>query len=515
MMKKSVVFPVLPSILILILLATAFFVPPAFGQSPGSLQKGIIQYQADNYEEAVELFIKASQETPKSAEAAFWLGKAYRAQGNFQDALPHLTDAATFTPPVKEAVVELIDVLYRLERMEEANKWLAVAERDGIYPAKTAFLRGMILAKQGKYPESIVSFEKSKTLDKAFIQAADFQIGLSHMLERKYKQAAERFRAVVLQDPVSDLASYARRYQTLVEERGWIERPIRLTLSMLGQYDTNMLQEPYAHPLLPDAGDERSLRMLNTLRLDFAPILKDPWLFQASYALSGSLHEKNSTTYDFLVNSLTVAPGYNFGRFSVNLYANYMHALKRDPGYERYSDRFSTGPLARILLTDKKDQILEIYAGYQKKNFFKAPLDPNENQTADGIDSHISWMRFDESGAILVVNYGFETDNANGNNWSNQGHRLSVNNILPIWEKFKLQLGAEIFLQEFCNASTIAAFAGKKRQDKNYMGTAGLIWDIHRNLSLMVNYTGIRNDSNIYLYDYIRHIFSFGAELRF
>ena len=514
-MKKSCVFPAIPSALILIFMVAAFFVSPVFGQSPGNLQKGIAQYNADNYEEAVDLFLKARQETPKSAEAAFWLGRAYKAQGNLQDAIPHLTDAAAFTPPVKEAVVELIDVLYRLERIEEANKWLAVAERDGIDPAKTAFLRGMVLAKQGKYPEAILSFEKSKTLDKAFIQAADFQIGLSYMMERRYKQAEERFRVVMLQDPASDLASYARRYQTLVEERGWIERPLRLTLSMLGQYDTNMLQEPYAYPGLPDAGNEQSLRMLNTLRLDFAPILKDPWLFQASYALSGSLHEKNSTTYDFLVNSLTVAPGYNFGRFSLNLYANYMHAHKRDPGYERYSDRFSTGPLARVPLTDKKDQILEIYAGYQKKNFFKAPLDPNENQTAGGIDSHISWMRFDESGAILIVNYGFETDNADGNNWSNQGHRLSVNSILPLWEKFKLQLGAEIFLQDFRNASTIAAFAGKKRQDKNYMGTAGLIWDIHRNLSLMLNYTGIRNDSNIYLYDYIRHIFSVGAELRF
>jgi hypothetical protein len=255
--------------------------------------------------------------------------------------------------------------------------------------------------------------------------------------------------------------------------------------------------------------------MLNTLRLDFAPILKTPWLFNASYALSSSLHEKNSTTYDFLVNSLSVAPGYDFGRFSVNLYANYMHALKKDPGYERYSDRFSVGPLTRILLTDKKDQILEIYAGYQKKNYFKTSLDPNENQTANGLDSRISWMQFFESGAILVVNYGYETDNADGSNWSSLGHRFSANGIIPLWDKLKLQLGAEIFLQNYANESTISAFGRKKRQDKNYMGSAGLIWDIHRNVSLMLNYTAIRNDSNIYLYDYSRHIFSAGAELRF
>lgn len=514
-MKKTCFSPAIPSTLILIFTVTLFFVSSVFGQLQGNLQNGIVQYNADNFEEAVEFLTKARQEAPKSAEVAFWLGKTYRAQGNLQDSIFHLTDAATFIPPFKEAVIELTDVLYRLDRIEEAHKWLAIAEREGIYPAKAAFLRGLIFVKEKKYKESIASFEKSKSLDNTYVQAADFQIGLAYMMGRRYKEAAERFRAVVLKDPITDLADYARRYQVLVEERSWLERPLRLSLSVLGQYDTNMLVEPYAYPGLSDAGDERSLRMLNTLRLDFAPILQDPWQFMASYALSTSLHEKNSTTYDFLVNSLTLAPGYNFGRFSVSLYANYMHSLKRDPGYERYSDRFGTGPLARIFLTESKDQLLEIYAGYQRKNYFKTPIDPNENQTAGGFESRIGWMRFFDSGAILVANYGFETDNADGNNWSNVGHRFSVNGIIPVWNKLKLQLGAEMFWQDYTNQSTIPAFSGKKRQDKNYMGTAGLIWDIHRNLSLMLNYTGIRNDSNIYLYDYCRHIFSAGAELRF
>jgi len=238
----------LAGVLLCTLILSITCLAPAFGQTSGSLREGIRQYQTDNYEEAVELFKKARGEAPQSTEAAFWLGMAYKAQSVYQDALPHLTDAVTMRPPVKEAVVELIDLLYRLDKLGEANKWLAVAERDAIYPAKTAFLRGLVQAKQGKYPESIASFEKAKALDKNYTQAAEFQIGLSLMLTRRYKQAAERFRAVVIQDPVSDLATYARRYQTLVEDRAWIERPVRLTIDVMGQYDTNMLQEPNASP---------------------------------------------------------------------------------------------------------------------------------------------------------------------------------------------------------------------------------------------------------------------------
>jgi tetratricopeptide (TPR) repeat protein len=510
MMKRSALRIVCLSVLVFLL-----SLPAAFGQTPPSLKEGIRQYQADNYEEAVELFQKARKEAPQSTIAAFWLGMAYKVQSDYPNALPNLTDAVTLHPPIKEALVELIDVLYRLDRLEEANKWLSVAERDGVFPAKTAFLRGMALAKQGKYAEAIAAFEKAKAQDKAYTQAADFQIGLAYMMERRYKLSAERFRAAVTQDPVSDLGTYARRYQELVEERGWIERPLRLTVDLLGQYDTNMLQEPYAYPGLADAGDESSLGMLSTFRLDYVPILKGPWLFNAGYALSSSLHEKNATTHDFLVNHFSVAPGYNFGRFAVNLSAGYTHALKRDPSYSRYSDRFSIGPLMRILLTEKKDQILELYAGFQKKHYFKTPFIRDEEQTAEGLESHISWMKLYESGAILILKYGFGTDNADGQNWSNRGHRLGVNGILPLREKLKLQLGGEIRREDYENESTIAAFGRKTRRDTTYTGTAGLIWDINRNVSLMVQYTAIRADSNLFLYDFGRQVYSAGAEFRF
>lgn len=376
-----------------LLLAITLSVPAAFGQAPVVLREGIRQYQADNYEEAVELFKTARAEAPGSSEAAFWLGMTYKMQSDYASALPQMEAAVALTPPVKEAVIELIDILYRLDRFAEAGKWLAVAERDAIYPAKTAFLRGMVLAKQGKYAESIASFEKAKSLDKNYTQAAEFQIGLSYMLARQYKQAAERFRIAVIQDPVSDLATYARRYQTMVEDRAWIERPVRLTIDVLGQYDTNMLQEPYAYPGLPDAGEEKSATMLNTVRLDIAPLMPGNWLFNAGYALSSSVHENNSTSHDILVNSLSVAPGYNFGDFAINLSANYTHALKRNPSYDRYSDRFGAGPLIRFLLTEKKNEVVELYVGYVKKNYFTAVLDPGEDQTAQGTESHVSYMR--------------------------------------------------------------------------------------------------------------------------
>jgi len=509
-------FSVASILLIFFLVFFATLTPPAISQTSGYLEDGISQYQADHYEEAVELFRKARTDAPRSTKAAFWLGLAYKIQGQFQEALPHLTDAVAFTPPIREAVVELIDVLYRLNRLEEAKKWLDVAERDEIYPAKTAFLRGMVLIREDRHQDAILSFEKSKSLDKSYTQAAEFQIGIALMLSRKYSQAGDRFRTAVTQDPVSDLGTYARRYQAMVEERAWVERPVRLSLNVLGQYDTNMIQEPNAYPGLVDAGEEKSFGLLSTLRVDVVPTLPGSLLFNASYALSSSPHEQNSTSYDTLLNSLSIAPGYNFGRFAVNLAANYTHVLKRNPNYENYSDSTSVGPLVRVLLTERKNQILELYGGYQRKNYFIHPLIPSEERTCSGLSSYISWMRLYENGAILMLKYGFESEVADGSNWTNQGYRFTVNSIMPlIWSKLKFQLGAEVLLQDYANESTIPAFEGKKRRDTIFTGMAGLILDVHRNLSLMLQYTGIRDDSNIFLYDYDRNIFSLGMEFRF
>ena len=118
-MRKPSLFPLLAAsigLFIIVILPVT-----AFGGSPETIKEGIEQYQAQNFEEAVEFFQKAREEAPQSSEAAFWLGMTYKQQNNFQDALPQLRDAVTLTPHVREAAVELIDVLYRLDKLERGD----------------------------------------------------------------------------------------------------------------------------------------------------------------------------------------------------------------------------------------------------------------------------------------------------------------------------------------------------------------------------------------------------------
>jgi tetratricopeptide (TPR) repeat protein len=492
---------------------------PAPAAVPSGLDLGIKQYQKENYEETIDILTKYRGKDPKSSLAAFFLGMAYKQTGDIQKAKGHLADAVTLPQPVKNGVVELVDVLYQLGQYEEAKRWIAVAERDDISPAGIAFLKGMILAAEKKCAPAIESFEKSKRFDSAYIQAAEMQIGICYASESKYDLAKKRFEAAITRDPLSDLGSYARRYQDLVEERKFIERPLRLTLSIMEHIDTNMLAQPnYYQPVAQQGSsfwgrDQKSLATTSMARLDFVPTISGPFVFNASYAFASRLHQKYSTSYDTIANSISAVPGINFGRFSVNLAGNYMLVLKNDPSYVRYSENFSVGPLLRFLAGD--NHIIELYVAHAGKNYFTTIANPElQDQSVNGLDSYLSWIwMFWDGRGMFNLKYGYNIDHARGVNFESQGHRFTGNAIFPVIGALRLQLGGEVYLQPYRNPNVL--FDNIQRSDQTYSGTAGLYWDIDRNYTVIAQYQKIRAFSNIFIYDFDREVYSLGMELKF
>ncbi len=500
-----VIFPALPT--------------PAFAQRSDSLKEGIALYNQENLEEAIVALAKARGEDPASAEAAFYLGMAYRQANDIQDAYKQFEDAVALRPLSDNAILEFIEAATLLDKFDTASKWIGVAEEHKVYPARVAFLKGTLLAKQAKYDEAVAAFEKCKQLDPAYTQSADLQTGICYMNQRKFKLARNRFQAAVTQDPLSDMASYARRYQDAAEHWQYIERPLRVTIDVTAQYDSNYrtLAEPYAqapaamtHYL--ESQDRQSLVMQNVVRLDYVPVLRAPFIFTAGYAAANALHQRYGTDNDTFSNSFTMAPGVSFEKFAVNLVANYTHNLKRDPGYNRYSESASVGPLFRYLLSNNR--ILEASLAFVRKNYFLAVPDPaNEDQSSRGLDGSLNGIWFFRENALLNLKVGYTRDNAEGRNYDNQGYRFSAGLIYPLRDKLRLQLGGDLYLQDYNNENLI--FDNAVRKDRTYTGTVGLTWTIFKQMDVTAQYLYTRVNSNIYAYDYKREIYSLGMELKF
>ncbi len=493
----------------ILLLLLVMFIPHAFGESP-NLREGIEQYKQENYEEAIELLKKARKKDSKSSVAAFFLGMAYKQVMDYPKASEHLRDAVILTPRIKEALVELIEVLYLSGKLDEAKKWIETAEKEEISPARTAFLKGLVLQKEGRNLEAIESFERAKSLDATISQAVEVQIALCCLKERKLKEAKDRFQAAVQHDPTTDLAGFARRYEDLVEKRIFLERPVRVTLGLFGQYDTNVVLKPTDASLATDITDVESYATNTTIRIDYVPIIKGPWLFNAQYSFYGIFHDKHATTHDAISNGIYIAPGYNFGKYALNLAVRYNYTLVRGTSYKQYGDSLSVGPLLRMAAG--KNNILELYAGFDKQELFQSPLIPEEDRDSDGLNTYISWIYLFKEGAFFNLKYKFSDVDTDGKNWENNGHTFSVNTSIPLIKKLKLQVSGQAFLQNYKNTHTTF---GKKREDEIYQGSLGFTWDFFKNANLVLQYTKARTDSNIGIYDYKRDVYTAGIEYRF
>ena len=528
---------------ICIFLLSVIFSFSAFSQSSNPLlDEGIKQYQAEDLEEAIETLKKARAADPTSSMAAFVLGMAYKRTNDLPDAEKTLRDAVSLTPKIKEAYVELIDVLYQQNKLDEAKQYLLTAESEKILPAKIAFLKGLILLKENQTVDAVTSFERSKHLDKSFAQAADFQIGMAYMKEGKLSKARESLNLSITQNPVSDLAGYARQYQDVVDSAIKTHRPLHVTLSAFGGYDTNIISKPKDDAYGAGLDNEKGLTLNSSARLDFTPRIEGPWLFNGSYTAASFVNSTHTHSHDSLANSISLAPGYNFGRVAVNLNLGYTNFLLRtdealfvpddsNAGYKKYLDFYSVGPSVRFLVNESN--IIELYAGYDKKDYDhqkEIGKDYLNKRDTEGPRAYLSWIWLFTPNGFFNLRAELNEDNADGIYWSNRGTKFTGNLSIPILPQaisekvglLSLQLTGGIYIQDYLYDQLYQEFNGtawsnqtNKRRDVTYSGSVGLNWAFWKYGSFIcqASFTGV--DSNIPFNAYQREIYMAGFEFRY
>jgi len=506
-------------------------------QQEPSLREAIDQYEKENYEEAIEALELLRKRDPSSSLTAFFLGMAYKQTQDFPRAASQLEAAVTIRPPVREAVVELIDVLYRLDRLGGARKMIDLAQREGIAPAQVAFLAGLALTRDNRHQDAVASFEKAKRLDPALGAAADFQIAIAHMKERNLPQARQRLQAVIQQDPLSDMAGFSRAYLASVEEAMYQERPLRITLGFMGSYDTNMIQKPLESAVAAGITNEKAFVLHSSAKLDYLPRLPGGWMLQANYSFASALHSKNTHSHDSLANSFSVTPGYNFGRMSISLLASYTAALLRvdpdlnpapdsAPGYKNYLDYATGGAIFRYMVDNSN--LLELFAGYDHKDYHNQKIaNPEGNRDSEGFRSYLSWVWLFRENAFFNVRYEYTWERARGIWWENQGNRLSVNLSYPLLAgdpvkksgQLNLQASGSALFQDYRHERPYLATDGTvkstARRDRVYTGQLGLYYTLSRYASIIIQYVYTKSDSNIPANEYNRDQYMAGMEFRF
>ncbi|MBI5100826.1 MAG: tetratricopeptide repeat protein [Nitrospirae bacterium] len=463
------------------------------------------EYNAENYEEAVELLNKLKARGP-SSDVSYYLGVSLKQAGDPKAAAENLRDAIRLSPPVPEAYTELIEVLYTGNEFVEASEWITKAEGSGINPPRVAFLKGLVLSKTQRYKEAIESFRNAKRLDPGLTQTADLQIALLYAREMKFAEAKESLQAVIAVDPSSEIASFAREYETAIRDAGR-QRAWRFSAGVSYQYDDNVVLKPSdAVPGVIITG-ERDSGLIGTFRADYSPMTSGPWFFNSRFMLYTSSYFHTSS-HNIIAPSVLLNPGVNLGAGAASLPLSFSYSWLDGRRYERVLSVKPT--FTRIL---GPGHIGQVQAGYSRRDILQPLLDADENRDGGIFSLAASYIRtFSSEKGVVNIRYEFLSDDTKGKNWDSSGNRLDFSALLPAGANTSISLAGGAFIQDYRTVHTVFA---AKRKDRTYSGSAGILWEVLKAVNVNLQYSHTRAKSNIAIYDYNRNIYTVGAEYRF
>jgi tetratricopeptide (TPR) repeat protein len=522
---------------LLVLCIVSLLFTYSFAQSPQSpLNRGLKELKEENYDEALIEFKEARRLDPSSSSAAYLLGITYKSLGEYPEAVTNLKDAVTLTPPIREALPELVDALYITGQTGEAKKWIEVGERDNVLPGKVQFLKGLILVREEKTNDAIAAFMKAKQADPAMAQAADFQIALAQAKLGNLSESKKIFNTLITLDPKSDLANYAKDYERTLTEKLDAERPFRFNIGFGFKYDSNVNAQPTSGTIFDNqnlsgavSGQEDTAMNLTFGATYIAPFsFKTPYSLSIQYSLYTDRYFRRDD-YNIAQQALSVTPGYTWGRFSFLLpFAGRYVNLQRDIGTDmiqstnwwfcntKYLLSGGTSPTLRYMVNDRN--ILELAYGFMQNKYSyttenTAPKDPNEDRDGYSNSGALGWTYFFKEGtALFALRYTYTDMVTDGQNWSYLENKFGMSLVYPLYERLKVQVSGEASFVNYKNENTVFNI---KRRDDVYMGAVTFIYSLAKSVDLNVQYSYTRDHCNISTYDYDRSIASLGIEYRF
>ncbi len=495
---------------ILYIFMTTFVITEIIGSlhaAENFLEKGISEFKAENYEEALEFLTKAREQQRASSKAAYYLGLTYKQMGNYEESAKQLVDAIRLSPPVEDAYPELVRVLYDRNQLDEAKAWIDKAEKQGIARGRITFFKGLILLREGKSAEAIDAFRKAKEIDPSLSQASDLQIAMIYAGQRRFAQARESLKAVISVHPTSDAADFAREYEDAFTQQMRAYKPWSATAGIFYRFDDNVVLKPStATPGVLITG-QRDSSIITTFGFGYTPLLPAPWFLNAQYNFYADTHFSQHKA-DLLYQTASVTPGYQFTNGAITLPVAYSHVWLDGSQYMGVATAKPT--VSYMFLPNHIGQFSFQYA---RREMFISPVNEFENRDANIYLLSPGYIySFSGGKGIFNLRYEFSRDEAEGRNWENYGNRITMGLLVPVMNKLSLTFSGDVLFQHYDHTHTLF---GVKRRDKTYFGSAGVIYEIFKGFNIGFQYAHTTADSNIPLYDYKRNEYTVGAQYTF
>jgi hypothetical protein len=466
-------------------------------------------FQHENYEEALPLFQELRAQDPQSAQTAFYLGLTYKKLQDYVSAIPELKAAATMQPPAKNALIELIDLLYQCDKINEAKQWIARAEQESDNPAQAAFFKGLVLLKEGKdIPAALQSFETAERLDPSLAKIVEYQKAIAHTQLKNYKVAKNTFKDIVARGPDSDMARFADEYIEELTRREKSAKPFHGSVGYAMEYDDNVVARPVDDTLAAGTDKEEDWRHVFTTQGDYIGKVTELLSIETGYSFYRTKHNDQGF-YDLVSFNIPVQPIITLKKAAVSFPLQYSYTTVND---RTYLKTISAGNTNNIML--RPNTMLQTQLQFNHKDYDWAVSNPDDNRSGDEYLMALGGFRFfgRRLDGFINLRYALNYEETKGRNWGYLGNRVSATTVIPLSKKLRWNFVADYCHKGFIKNNTTY---NQERHDNIYTLSNLLGYRIFENTELQLEHIWVYDDSRIGDYRYRKNVFGLGVKYTF
>lgn len=474
------------------------------------VQQAVKDIQQENYDEALLQLTEAWGKGTHTPEKAFLFGQVYRLMLNYAKAKEYLQEALRLKPNFRPAQLMLADTLLAMDQPKEARPILQNLLAAGYEPGQTAFLMGVAATKDNQYSEALDYFRRAETEPKV-AQEAKFQASLALAALNRVNEAKKAMEESIALNPQSQTADFAQRYLGVLSQRADELRPFHITVSSGFDYDSNVTVSPSGGAAVTAISGKASAVFFQTALLEYTILPTGPFSVLTQYSYFQNFHPAVQG-YDIMSHVIGLTPTYasKNGRFWLPMNYTYM-----DLQSDKYYTGFLMTPTYLHLLTEKVG--LEVGARFNNQHYWTPLFLSQDNRSGNAWGGNVGmYYFFKKQKGFVQARIGYLNNNTKGSNWNSNSYNLLLSLLWPITEKLKYNMFLDLTQQPFANTWYNGAVVGNvqgaplipqpRRQDQILMFGVQATYELFKGMEAGVHWYFIRDNSNINLYNYSRHI---------
>ena len=494
--------------------------------------RAVLAYDDERYEEALELLQRALQLDPRHARGLYYAGLVHLALKQPREAVDSLDKARGLRPTDVNVRFQLGVAYFTLGDYARAGPLLEQVFQEQPDLENLGYYVGFMRYRQKAYSEAVEAFEAVKTSDPNVRQLSQFYRGLAHGVLGLPEQAiaeleeAQRTQAA---EPLTQAAIRIR--ERLAAGRPVVEaRRLRAQVSFGGFYDDNVAINPDPSNDATAEGLRRrgttATGLLGSVVLDYSFLRMGPVEATASYSFFQTLNFNALDRFN-IQDHLGGLAGFYRGTtrempYQLGVQYTYDYLFLDEAGFlSRHTPTFTgtlVPPTVTLPVVGPVGNLTTALVRYQVKEFFREAGDDDVRfgaERRDGFNTMFGFVhafRFAQDRYLLRVGYQYDNEATDGAAFSYSGNRLTTGGTATLpWGDITLRYDYDVHWRAYKNPQSL--FLNNEgvlaqRYDIQQTHLVQIAKPLPADLRLTLQYQGIRNGSQIPVYDYSKNVFS-------